>query len=195
MIARLGLPIVLALLAVVISGCAQQPQIVAPAPSGQAAQALFHWHVKGKVGITTQQERVSANLDWQQMADAYRISLSGPFGQGRADLDGDDTSITLTTGNQTYRGANAEQLMQQQLGWSVPVRHFAYWAKGIPSPLAPITAVEYDAEGALSTLVQDGWQVNLSRYSIVDGWQLPGRVSAKTEQIALLMVAKEWHLP
>ncbi len=178
-----------------LTACAVQPLSSGPVANGQPAQTLSHWQIKGKVGITTERERVNANLDWQQQAHTYNISLSGPFGQGRADLMGDEHSIALTTGDQTFHGASAEQLMQQQLGWSVPVRHFAYWAKGVPSPLAPVTAVEYDDQGSLSTLVQDGWQVSLSRYSNINGWQLPGRLSAKTEQVALLVVAKEWHLP
>lgn len=184
----------LAIIAALLSACAQLPKTPVADSPGRPAQALTQWHMKGKVGITTLTERVNASINWQQQESDFSISLSGPFGQGRADLIGDASGIVLATGGQTYRGTSAKDLMQQQLGWSVPVQHFTYWAKGIPSPLAPVTGLSYDEQGSLSALEQDGWQVSLSRYTTVDGWQLPGRMSAKTDQIALLVVAKEWLL-
>lgn len=178
-----------------LTACANQPPQADLPGAYRNAEALSQWQLKGKVGITTPADRVNATIGWQQNEHRFAIDLSGPFGQGRTAIEGDDQSITVTTGNQTVSGQSAQDLMQQQLGWSVPVMHFAYWARGVPSPLTEVTSIEYDADGALSYLIQDGWQVDLSRYQSVSGWSLPARLSAKTTNIALVMVVKEWQLP
>lgn len=186
----------LALALVLLSACATQPPTQYSETSIlRSAKELTQWQIQGKVGITTTDDRLNANLEWQQQNQAYTIGLSGPFGQGRANLEGNDHSITLTTGNELFKGRSAEDLMQQQLGWSVPVQHFVYWARGLPSPLAKITAIEYDDTGALSTLAQDGWLIDISRYRAVQDWRLPGRLSAKTDNLSLVMVVKEWQVP
>jgi len=185
-------PLLLAVGILMLAACATQTST--NNTSGIPANDLHSWALKGKIGITTAQERLNASIDWQQRQQQFQINLSGPFGQGRAELEGDDQRIRLTSGDDRYEGDSAEQLMQEQLGWSVPVRHFSYWAKGVPSPEIGITAIEYDAGGNVSLLVQDGWEVELTRYQAIGGWQLPGKMNAKTRDIALLLVVKEWQL-
>ncbi len=183
--------IVLGLLLALLSACASQtPRPITPLDN---VHQLTHWRLKGKLGITVPNDRINAFIDWQQNQDAFHIKLNGPFGQGLTKIDGDHQGLTLTSGDDTITGPDAESVMLNQLGWSVPVQHFSYWAKGIPSPLAAITAEEYDESGSLSVLVQDGWQLQLSRYEAVAGVQLPGKMIARAPELSLVLVIKDWQ--
>lgn len=123
-----------------LGGCAQlnlQPET--PLPPGdswlaqqQRQQTLSHWQLSGKIGIRAPQENQSANLQWQQAADQYRIELSGPLGQGGAHIQGDSRGIQVDiAGEETLYAESAEQLMDNSLGWHFPISELLFWIKEI----------------------------------------------------------------
>lgn len=176
----------------ILTACASNPTTDVSHRAPTQAD-LLNWSLTGKIGITTASDRINANLDWQQTLDQYRVQLSGPLGQGRVTIDGDPSQITITNKGETLTGSSAQSLLQQQLGWSVPVEHFSYWAKGVISPLVGVTSMEYDDAGALSQIIQAGWTIDFSRYEIIDGWRLPSKLNAKTGQLSLVLVIKDWQ--
>ena len=184
----LGLAVILQLLA----GCTSpQPDTIATSSTNNSQ--LSAWELKGKIGITTPADRVNASVDWHQEHDSYQIQLTGPLGQGRVEISGNQGKIELLSRGERVQGDSAERLMLDQLGWSVPVQHFSYWAKGEASPLTAITQIEFNEFGSPSLIVQDGWQVELSRYQSVTGWLLPGKMLARTGDLSLVLVMKEWR--
>ncbi|WP_317930976.1 lipoprotein insertase outer membrane protein LolB [Halioxenophilus sp. WMMB6] len=180
----------LLVISLALGACATHPSLLPP----QTADTLQRWAMEGKLGVTLPDDRVNAYLSWQQDQDHFLIKLSGLFGQGSTEIEGSEDHIALTRGQQTLQGASAEEIMLRELGWSVPVEHFAYWAKGVPSPLVPVDAITRDELGAITKISQAGWQVELSRYQAVASWQLPSRLVAKTDTISLLLVVKDWQL-
>lgn len=179
-----------------------------PAPEDQAAPTgadwrrhansvatLDDWFLKGRIALTTPQDSWSATLHWRQRAGKYSLRVMAPLGQGSVELEGSDGGeVTLTTSdNQRYTAADAESLMQQQLGWSVPVRGMKFWVRGLPSPDGAISAATPDDRGRIRTLEQMGWQIEITDYVDALGRELPRRMEMVNEHLELKLVVQAWE--
>ncbi|MFC0268266.1 lipoprotein insertase outer membrane protein LolB [Kushneria aurantia] len=183
-----------------VSGCATQ---VSEAPSSDRQlgdwrsqqsrlEALQSWQALGKVGIRTPDDSQSANLDWVQQPGQYRISVSGPWGTGRNTLEGDDSGVTLTNSDGTFRAATPEALMAQQMGWSLPLSSLDYWVRGLPDPRGPHRVSE-DDRGFPATLDQAGWHIEYRDWSLADGLWLPRRLIMTYDDIRTTLVINRWQ--
>ncbi len=179
---------------------AEQPPLLDSHQHRQQLSQLQHWLLEGKIGLRHPDNSGSANLQWQQRADDYRIHLSGPLGQGASQLRGSSRGVTLEQAGQPTRyAASAEQLLTDSFGWQLPVSHLYYWVRGIPSPLSPIDQQQQAADGTLQQLRQSGWQLSYSRFSpqITTDNQplyLPGKIVAQRDQLRLKLIIKRWQL-
>ncbi|MGJ8513741.1 lipoprotein insertase outer membrane protein LolB [Carnimonas bestiolae] len=185
--------------ALVISGCAVSP----PSPSvdrekgdwehqQQRLEALNDWQLSGKIGLRSPQQNRSANLDWTQHDADYTIMVSGPFGVGRNTLQGHPGDVTLKNGDGTFSAATPEQLMEQQLGWSLPVSSLDRWVRGLAANGSEGT-FSHDDEGFPATLKQDGWTINYLQWSYADGYWLPGRLRLAYGDIQVTFVITRWQ--
>lgn len=185
-----------ALLAAWLAGCATAP---APLPGVSPQQyrellQLQDWQIRGKLAVAAPGARESALLDWRQRGERYDITLAGPFGGGKVRLQGDATRVSFQrAGEPPQVAADPESILQQQLGWSVPVRELRHWARGLPSPRLPVEHSQ-SQNGVLTALQQDGWQLEFSQHRAVSGLPLPGRIVARRGDIKLTLVAREWSL-
>jgi len=179
------------LLFILLSACSLQsrPPLPAALLAMQDNIALQHWQLSGKIGIRSEQQNQGAYLNWQQCGDDFDIRLSGPLGQGGARLQGTPKQVSLQTGDQLVHAGNPEQLLQQQLGWSMPVSQLVYWVRGMPSPDQAYT-ITLDASG----FQQSGWQVSYSELQQVDGITLPARATATHPRLKLILLLKDWQL-
>lgn len=187
------------LLLVWLAGCAGQ----APAPDvprqpddwqrqQQDLAALDTWKVAGKVGLRTAEESRSANLDWSQAPDHYRMLISGPFGAGRSVLEGRQGAVTLTTGDGRFEASSPEALMQQQLGWSLPISALDYWVRGLPAPGRAHRQSD-DELGFPETLSQDGWTIRYRDWTYADSLWLPSRLIMTYDDIRATLVVNQWQ--
>lgn len=195
---RLGFILLFAGLTV-LSGCALHSTAPTPErPCGSWAQqqtrlsALQQWTLAGKVGLKTPQEQRSANFDWRQQPDHYRMMISGPFGVGRNTLQGHNDQTELSNSNGTFKASTPEALMAQQMGWSLPISSLHDWIRGLPSPQSAHT-LTYDACGFPETLHQDGWTIQYTRWDYADGYWLPGRLKMSYSDLSATLVVNEWH--
>lgn len=122
------------------------------------------WDIKGRIAISYADQGFTAGLRWDQQQDAFKISLTDPLGRIAARLDGNDELVTLTAQGESYQATSADELMQDNLGWALPLDSLYHWSKGIPDPNHPLRAVGYDTLGRPISLLQDGWQVEFKRY-------------------------------
>ena len=149
----------------VLSGCSQFSAKEQLTGSGQASSWQAHkqqitpidaWQINGKLGIRSEQESGSAILFWLQRQDYFDISLSGPLGQGSTRLTGRQGAVSLEIANRgTFTATTAEALMQQQLGWSLPVEHLLWWVRGLPAPQIK-SRVQLNDDSLLATLHAGG---------------------------------------
>lgn len=156
---------------------------------------IDNWQAQGKLGIRVNGEAQSANFDWQNHANAFDLRLSGPFGQGTTWLRRQGRTVTLESPDQPLqRARSAEELMQTQLGWQVPVSNLRYWIKGIAAPMQEVEQRVHNPDGTLAELRQQGWNITYSRYDMYNQWALPGKLVAERDDIKLTMIIKAWQL-
>lgn len=176
----------IALLTALMSACSsiQPPE---PIPNTEGNAAINTWQLSGKIGLRSEGKAHSAYLNWQQCEQQYHIRLSGPLGQGAASLTGDDTRATLKSRDNEVSANNPEQLLAQQLGWTIPVQELLYWVRGIPAPDQPYQLID-------NQLLQAGWQLSYHRWQQVGTQQLPAKMIASHPRAKVTLILKEWQL-
>ncbi len=156
-------------LALLLAACTSAPYRAAdPEAAWQERRdrlsAIDGWIVTGRVAIRTEEEAWHATLHWVQRHDAFRIRLIAPLGQGTVQIAGDDGRVILRTSeNRVYRAVDAESLLTDTLGWSVPVKGLRFWLTGLDDPYGPPPERRLDMSGRLEQLDQSGWTSCSSR--------------------------------
>lgn len=176
-----------------LSGCSQlAKQPTAPLVfDPQQALALQQWTAQGRIGIRWSDDSQSANLNWIQDLDAYRIRLSGPLGQGGLKIEGNaqDVSLQRSGDDKIHRAATPEALMQQLLGWYLPLAQARYWIRGLP---APGNHVEPLSDSSSTGFSQSGWRIEYPRLTRAAGRVLPEKLRLSRENLRITVIITEW---
>ena len=164
-----------------LSSCAHPPEyapLTTPWPERQQQlSTLTEWQFRAHVIFKMPERKFSANVYWKQNADAYQVMLFGPLGFNAVNLDGDSNTVHLKDSHgHIYSANNPESLMQQQLGWSLPISSLYYWVRGLPAP-GQITSVHYDAFHRIEILQQQGWEIYFIHYARVQLIELPQEIT------------------
>ncbi|SDR70597.1 outer membrane lipoprotein LolB [Halopseudomonas litoralis] len=154
---------------------------------------ITDWTLQGKLGVRAPGESGSGTLSWLQQQDYYDIRLSGPLGRGATRIQGSDAGVTLEIAGQPPATADsADTLLEQQIGWRLPVEHLLWWVRGLPAPDSP-SRLQLNPDSQLARLAQAGWTVEYSRYQQVDGVPLPQRLQLSGYDVLLTLVITRWE--
>lgn len=155
--------------------------------------AFDGWQINGKVGIRAPRDSGSGTLFWLQRQDYFDIRLSGPLGRGAARLTGREGNVLLEVANQgRYQAESPEALLEEQLGWRLPVSHLFWWVRGLPAPDSK-SRVTLDSDSHLARLEQDGWQLQYLSYVEQNGYRLPERIKLHGTDLDITLVIKDWQ--
>lgn len=189
------------ILATAVAGCAE----ISPVPVGQEADQsawerhqkiindLDLWTITGRVAVQTGEEGWSATLYWQQDRENYTMRFIAPLGQGTYQLNGDNRQVSLITAdNKHFQASDPEDLLMDNLGWSVPVHGLRYWVRGVPEPGIETENIIIDEQGRMTDLQQSGWRISISRYTEQDGTDLPGKLFMSNDRFKLRIVVQDW---
>ena len=193
--------IVLAAIFITLSACSslQQPPVPATAIIDWAAHQqqlseLTRWTIFGKLGIRSPEQSNSARFNWQQQNQQFDIQISNLLGQTVASLISQNDEVLIDiAGEGRFITTNPEQLLRDELGWTLPVSILEHWVKGIPAPGLAANQ-QLNNQGLLETLHQAGWQINFSRYQTLDSHTLPGKIRLQQGNITLTLLIKDWAL-
>lgn len=187
-----------------LSHCAQlpeqSPQDLDFSANQQALRALNQWQLEGKIGVRLPDDNGSARVSWHQQGQDYRLSLSGPLGQGRVLIEGGPQQVTLTqSGEQPISADSAEALIRQATGWQLPVSALRAWVLGLPLNDAAVSARQYREDDLPLSFTQLGWQLHYKRFHQQEGLWLPSLMTASTttpagESIRLTLAIHRWDL-
>lgn len=181
------------LLAGMLSGCALLPS--APAPVARPAQAeSAPFALNGRIAVKYNGARHSAGLRWTHTAQSDEILLLAPLGQTAARVYRDAQSATLDEGDKHHQAGDAETLMQQVLGWYLPLGGLHHWVLGLAETGRP-AQIERNGNGQIAVLRQDGWEVHYQRYPDNRPDSLPARLQLSRENLQVQLLIDEWELP
>ena len=192
--------LLLLLLVAVLTACAGP----APVPGGKTANAawdtrlsdlyrLRQWSIHGHVAVQSGNEGWSATLQWDQDNQNFKLRFIAPLGQGTYQLSGDDGKVTLQTAdNRVFQASSPESLLQDNLGWDIPLHGLQYWVLGAPEPDVTTDNLVLDDKGRMTELQQSGWRISISRYGEFDGRELPSKLLMQNDRFQLRLVVLDW---
>lgn len=156
---------------------------------------LNGWELTGRIGISLEKEAWSASLKWTQEKQNYLLRIIAPLGRGTFELERNDSGVEMRLArDEVLRANDAETLMMDNFGWSVPVAGLIYWIRGIPDPGFEVKNILIDGQGRVAEMSQSGWQISYSRYSEHDKYYLPGRVVMNNRDLNIRLVIRNWSL-
>lgn len=182
------------LLAGLLTACASRPPL--PDVEFIPPTAPKSFHLEGRVSLKNEAQSFSGGMAWKHGPGGQELLLRTPLGQGVAELHGDAQGVVLRDSEgREHLAPDAEALVRQVLGVTLPLRGLARWVVAGVREDAPYQA-EADAAGRLAVLNQDGWRIEFSRYSEVAGHALPGKLIARrADDLEIRLVVDQWELP
>lgn len=140
---------------------------------------------------------VRGDLNWVQAGRHFEIRFFGPLGVGAATISGDDRKVEIRTKDGVYTTDHPEDLMQEKLGWSLPLKSLRYWLLGLPTPLReferePEDTVLLDDAGRPARIRQFGWQLEYGEYQTVGIIDLPRKITLANDSKSFRIVVDQW---
>ncbi|WP_286240020.1 lipoprotein insertase outer membrane protein LolB [Neptuniibacter halophilus] len=187
----------MALLCFYLAGCSVQHTSVQPAGAQiswqehqRQLQQLTRWDLSGKIALRTAEDNHTASLSWIQLDQDYQIDIRGPWGQGGASITGSPRQVSVDiAGEGTFVGSDPESILQQQLGWDLPVSDIYWWVRGLP---APGTAYRETLQNnRLSLLQQNGWEIEYLRYNSLTP-ALPKKIRMTRQGLKITLLVSTW---
>lgn len=188
--------------ALTLAGCASLSPAPTPVTAGPEAQA---WHLDqlneigafslvSRMAVRTEKNGFSGPLRWKHTEEGNHISLYSPLGAQVADIQSSAEGVTLVTNDRkTHKADSAEALLQNTMGWSLPLTGLSDWVLGRPTR-GPHEIVSFDPQGRITKLKQNGWDIEYAAYKIVDGIALPGKVTLRSPQVYLKLLIDKWGI-
>ncbi len=156
-------------------------------------QQLKQWQIKGRTVIRQGKEGWNVSLVWQEFNDNYQIQLKGPFSQGGVTLNGNnEKAVLIMSDGKTITSNDPEKLIYDVLQVRLPISALRDWIRGIPHSNHEITSLEYDDEGRITRLIQQGWQVDYLRYIPFKDYSMPSKIFIKREDQSLRLIIMRW---
>jgi outer membrane lipoprotein LolB len=183
----------------ILAGCATTPPLQPVADPQQAwlqiqshLRQLQSWQIEGRIGVETPQQSLSADALWVQQQNRYHMTFSGALGLGTVTLSNQSGNIVLVNAKgKRFVADSAPALMQQQLGWYVPVAGLYYWVRGLPIPGVALQR-HLNQYGTLQSLDQQGWHIVYNNYRDQQGFVLPGRLIMTRDKLRVVLLINRW---
>lgn len=178
------------LVALVLAACAT------PLPLGEGLPAraeVRDFALDARFSLTHQAERHAGRLSWRHEAGGDEFRIHSPFGQTVAEIRFDARQASLRTADGAlHEAATPGQLVQEVLGYPLPIDNLAGWVLARPRGEARI---ERDAAGRPQLLAEDGWQIAYE-YDDAAAAALPSRLIVNRDGgPELRLRIEEWRTP
>lgn len=192
-----------ALFAVLVSACTTVPQQQTIQPPAsvylshlEAIQPISNFAISGRMAILTETKGFSGSIRWHHHEEGDDIQFFSPLGTQLGNISKSTDGVTLTTSNQKiYHADDAATLTQQTLGWSLPMDGLQDWMLGRPNATTDGTLeiLAWDAQGNITHMRQNGWDIEYPTYITSEEFQLPGKIILKSDKLELKLVIEQWQ--
>jgi len=155
---------------------------------------LKQWKIEGRLAVNDGKDGGSGNFKWSSKGESNSMNFHGALGRGawRLEADKDGAVLELADG-ETYQAPSVSELLEQNLGWKVPVDALAWWVRGLAAP-GTSASRELNKNGQLVGLDQLGWMIKYGRYRDNDGVFMPIKMTASKDSQTLKLVVRGWNL-
>jgi outer membrane lipoprotein LolB len=158
---------------VALAGCASvKPQGPSTSNAATAVTAQTSRAYQGRFAVqyndqNGQQRNAYGNFSWQETGDTVTLQLRNPLGQTLAIVTSSPASATLELPNrQPLTADNVSTLMQNALGFALPVEGLRYWLQPSPAPTSRArTEKDPEQPSRLKQITQDGWTIDYLAYA------------------------------
>lgn len=146
----------IAIIAIALSACATTPR---SAPERSYAGRFVATADSGE-----RRDSVSGRFLIEIRGQQQLIELATPVGTTLARIEIEPGHATVTDGKlQGISGPDADELLQQALGWRLPVTGLSHWLEGQADP-ARKASISREGE-RISEIRQDGWIIRITEVS------------------------------
>ncbi|GIC78595.1 lipoprotein insertase outer membrane protein LolB [Moritella sp. F3] len=188
------------IISMLLSACSSKTQL--PPPVGSPPQlwqqhqaqlqSINSWQLQGQIAFITPDDRNSATLNWQQLAQDFNINLTGPFGIHVLTIKrSDNISTLILDDDRQYQGRNTQTLINQLSPIPIPVDELRAWIIGDPLT----DDVQLDNYGRVTQANHPlGWHISYTSYQLVDTIWLPKNIVIKQDDMRIKITTRNWKL-
>lgn len=161
----------------------------------QAVEKITQYQTRGAFAYLSDSQKVYARFNWQQTApDRYRLLLTNPLGSTELQLDaqGDVVQIVDNKGKR-YTSNDAEKMISQLTGMSIPLNNLRQWMMGLPGDASDfalddkyrLREVNYQRDG-------EKWHVTYQAYDAKQDPTLPSNLELKQGEQRIKLKMDSW---
>jgi outer membrane lipoprotein LolB len=167
-----------------VLGCMALLGACAPAPPRPLPlEGPESFQLEGRLSLRQGQTLDHVGVNWRHETDRDEILVSGPLGQGLAELSRDATGARLVMADrQSFAAADWEGLGERAFGVRLPLSNLPRWVLGV------VPAPTLDAVGRPRTARVDGWSIDYLEYA--DG--LPVLIEFRRDDIEVRLKIDQW---
>ncbi len=162
--------------------------------SQQALAGYQQWDMHARAAVTLPGEVYNIGLQWRRDAEGLLFLLEAPFGQGVIRIETGAAGfyrLSLPDGR-LFLDKSPEALLEQVIGWSIPVSGLDYWIRGMPHPEGEFTR-RIDGDGLAREISQDNWSIEYLDYFTDSEPTLPRRLRLAHEELKMRLVIDHWQ--
>jgi outer membrane lipoprotein LolB len=190
-------------MAIALTGCAttrDSRAVLAASSQEEVLHQLTSFRFDGRASVRGgSADFVAPSLVWRQQGGTSDVQLGGPMGGGRLQLHYSPAELRVATSRgDEAAGVQAEQFIVAQLGFLPPFEALHYWVLGLAAPGSPSADMSFDTTGRIARMVQLGWQLEFTRWTVVSlpagDVRVPQRLVATDGQLKLTVIVDRWKL-
>ena len=154
-----------------------------------------NWIFEGVVGVSISGKGQSARVLWERAPEKYEINLFGPLNIGSVNIKYNNGIYEFINDNgDKYQDRNPEKLLNQILGYSLPLLGADYWILGMIDPSYKYNNIKLNEYGSLSNISQAGWDIKYLNYKVYNGIMMPNIIIFynSDEDLRIKLVIKKW---
>ena len=164
--------------------------------SEQQSVAQFNsWDIRARAVLRRKGEAYHIGIGWQRAPESFKMLLEAPFGQGVFLIEstpGNGYRLSLPDGR-IYQNTTPEAVLEDVIGWSLPISGLDYWIRGMPAPGSDYSH-RIGAGGRTRSIGQDQWNIEyLDYFSEQQNPQLPRKISLASEDVTLKLIIERWQ--
>ena len=188
-------PLLLVLLSLsLLSACTTTPTNLVPIQVDKVSQANA-WEMRGKLAVKTPEDSFSTNLYWLHTQTKNEFKLTTMLGTTLLSLTTEHGMARLEVDGKTYEHHDAQQLLTNVTGWSIPVDALPLWITGQVSSDDEVSSFdEKNRPVSLFTpLETPPWQVEFLKWQHQSGAQIPRLLQLKRVDLRLKIQVTQWQ--